>query len=123
MMFRPIMGAALLTLPLAACGQSQPTAEAQNVEVVSQPSPKGGYENALRTMPVGQRNATLYRAIADAGRTCQEVDSSEAVGTVDGQPAWSATCHDGVTWIVVIGKNGMAAVTNAAELQAAQKGS
>ena len=38
-----------------------------------------------------------------------------------GKPAWTATCHNGVTWIVVIGDNGMATVTNPQELQAAEK--
>jgi hypothetical protein len=115
-MWKPIAGAALLAL-LAACGQ----APSQNAEAVTQPAPDGGYANAMRAMPDGQRNATLYRAIADAGRDCQQVDRSEEAGAVNGKPAWTATCHNGATWIVVIGENGMATVTNATELQAARK--
>ena len=115
-MWKPIAGTALLAL-LAACDKPA----AQNVEAVTQPTPEGGYANAMRAMPEGQRNATLDRAIADAGRECQQVDRSEQAGAVNGKPAWTATCHNGVTWIVVIGENGMATVTNAAELQAAQK--
>ena len=115
-MWKPIAGTALLVL-LAGCDKPA----AQNVEAVTQPTPEGGYVNAMRAMPEGQRNATLYRAIVDAGRDCQQVDSSAEAGAVNGKPAWTATCRNGVTWIVVLGDNGMATVTNAQELQAAQK--
>ena len=115
-MLRPIIGAALLVLPLAACGQSP----SQNAAVVTQEAPAGGYANAMRTMPEGQRNATLYRAIADAGRDCQQVNQSQEIPPVQGNPAWTATCETGVTWVVVLNKNGIATVTNAAELQAGQ---
>lgn len=117
-MSKQIAGTVLLALSLAACGKP----EAQNVQAVNQREPEGGYANAMRTMPEGQRNATLYRAIADAGRDCQQVDKSQEIEAVQGNPAWTATCHDGTTWVVILNKNGIATVTNAAELQAAQKG-
>ena len=114
---RPIV-AALLAVPLAACGPSQ----SQNAETGAQPAPPGGYANAMRSMPEGQRNATLYRAIADAGRECQQVDQSQEIPSVQGNPAWTATCETGVTWVVVLNKDGIATATNAGELQGAQKG-
>ena len=118
-MLRPIIGAALLALPLAACDKSP----SQNAEVATQEPPPGGYANAMKTMPEGQRNATLYRAIHDAGRDCQQVNQSQEIAPVQGNPAWTATCETGVTWIVVLNKDGIATVTNAAELQAGQKSS
>lgn len=116
-MMRTLFGAALLALPLAACGPS----ESQNAAVISQPSPAAGYANTMRAMPEGQRNATLYRAIADAGRDCQQVNQSQEIAPVQGNPTWTATCDTGVTWVVVLNPNGIATVTNAAELQAGQK--
>ncbi len=116
-MIRLIIGAFVLALPLAACG----TPEAQNVEVTTQETPEGGFANAMRGLPEGQRNATLYRAIVDAERECQQVDRSQEVEPVNGTPTWTATCETGVTWVVILNESGIATVTNAAEIQAAQE--
>lgn len=98
----------LLALALAGCNAS-PTPE-HNAEVKA--AQDSSYAKAMRTMPAGQRSATLYRAIADAKQTCQEVSSSEETAPLNGNPAWVATCGDtGQSWIVAVAPDGTAKVT------------
>lgn len=102
-------GAAGLAFALAACGSDT----VQSIEV-----PEGDYEQSLREMPEGQRNATFIRAIRDAGRDCQHVTTSERVGDVEGVPTWNATCEDGAQWTIMLGRNGIVQIVDSAELQA-----
>jgi hypothetical protein len=102
-------------LALAACG----TPEAQNAQAPTRAAPGTNYVEELRTMNEGQRNATLFRAIQDAGRECQQVVRSAEAQAVSGSAAWTATCETGVTWVVAVGETGNATVTNARELEAA----
>lgn len=112
-MNRPLIVAALCALPLVACGQETPERETTNIVV-----PAGDYAERLQAMTVNERNAVFYRAINDAGRPCQQVRESTALEPIDGAASWTATCEDGGRWIIVLGKNGIAQVTNAAELEA-----
>lgn len=106
-------GVALL-LMLGACGGNG-TENVTDIEV-----PEGNYVERLRTMEPELRDATFLRAIRDAGRDCQGVTASSYQGETSGAPTWTATCDDGVQWIIVLGADGIAQVVNAAELQAAQ---
>lgn len=114
-MIRPLAVAVLCALPLAGCGQGPTQADTTNIVV-----PSGDYAERLRAMTANERNAVFYRAINDAGRDCQQVRESSALEPVDGAPSWAATCEDGGRWIIVIGKDGIAQVTNAAELEASR---
>ena len=67
---------------------------------------------------VGQGiNGVFIRAIRDAGRECQHVESSERAGEHQGFPVWQARCSDGGTWTIVVMNDGTAAVINADEVQ------
>jgi hypothetical protein len=107
-------------LGLAACGSPEPAADNAALPPRAADDAAGtDYVGALRTMPEGQRNATLLRAIRDADRACQDVTASAERAPINDAPAWTATCEDGVTWTVIIGANGIAQVTNDQELRAA----
>lgn len=101
---RPIF-ALFLAAPLAACGSSPAT----NNEATA-PAPANDFAKAVKTMPEGQRKATLYRAITDAKQQCQQVNAVQEVPPVNGNPAWAATCDTGQTWIVAVGADGNAKV-------------
>ena len=103
-----MLAAAALALPLAACESGEPEADDANIQVA-----EGDDAQEIATMAEGARNATFLRAIRDAGRDCQSVDSSAAAGEVGGAPAWTATCDNGVPWTIIIGANGTATVTPA----------
>jgi hypothetical protein len=105
----------LLAVPIAGCSSS--TTDAQNAQAKA--AQDSAYAKAMRTMPVGQRNATLYRAIADAKQTCQQVIGSEETAPLNGNPAWVATCGDtGQGWIVAVGPDGTAKVTGPVAVKA-----
>lgn len=109
-----IAGSAALAVSLGACGGGTPAENVQQIEV-----PEGEYEQRLRDMPEGQRNATFIRAIRDAGRECQNVTSSSYVGETNGAPTWTATCERGQQWTIMLGRDGIVQIVDSAELQAA----
>lgn len=109
-----LTAAAGLILPLAACESGAPEADDKNIEVVDQ-----GYAEKIAAMPDGSRNATFIRAIRDAGRECQHVQSSTSIGELSGSPAWTAVCDNGAEWTIVLGANGTATVLNTTERDAA----
>ena len=75
-------------------------------------------ENSLENLSEGQRNAVFIRAIRDSGQDCQHVDSSARAGEHQGLPLWTARCENGVTWTIVLGNDGSAAVLNPNEAAA-----
>jgi hypothetical protein len=95
-----------LALTLASCGDR--ATENQTTPIVVPDSAE--YQQQLESMPEGQRNATLLRAIRDAGQDCQHVESSQLQGDRQGFPIWRARCGDGVEWSVIIANDGMAQV-------------
>lgn len=104
--------AAILLFALAACGQGgEPSAN--NIAAAAVPA---DYLERIRAMNEKERNGVLFRAIRDAGRECQGVVRSVTTDPVDGKPGWLASCDDDGQWLVVIGPDGMAAVTNARDL-------
>lgn len=96
-------------LPLAACGSGGSTA-ARN-EAAAEDT-QGNAIARIQTLNEGERNATLFRAIRDANRDCQGVVRSVASDPLQGKPAWIATCDNGGEWLVAIGADGTAIVTN-----------
>lgn len=115
-MIRPLALTLTLTLTLAACGGPENNAATAPAE----PAANGtDYVEAIRTMPDGQRHATMLRAIRDASQDCQQVTQSAEGQPVNGRPAWMATCEDGRSWTVVVAPDGNATVTNAPDPAAA----
>ena len=84
--------------------------------------PAGNTAAAIRDLPAGQRTAVLLRAIRDAGRECQGVTAATEVTANGSPPTWDATCEDGNQWIVALGADGTATVTNRTELRQAGEG-
>jgi hypothetical protein len=81
--------------------------------------PEGDYQARLQALPEGQRNAVFIRALRDAGRDCQKVVSSAFQGALQGRPTWTARCDDGVGWVILIGKAGVAQVVGLLEAERA----
>lgn len=111
-----LLAAAALVLPLIACEDDGPSTDGNTIEV-----PQGDYSRRIAQMEEGPRNATLLRAIRDAGHDCQGVQSSSSQGQVNNAPAWTATCDRGGQWTIIIGRDGVATVASTAELQQAAK--
>lgn len=109
---------ALLTLvPLAACGSGTPRAE----ETAAPDNASGDYVARMQGLNEKERNAVLFRAIHDAGRNCQRVERSVPVAPVRGKAAWVATCDDNAPWLVTLGNDGVATVTDARAMAAATR--
>ncbi len=92
------------------CNRKAPEQHATQVQV-----PESDYQVRLLDMPEGGRNAVLHRALQDAGRDCQNVDSSAFKGMMKGSPTWLAHCHDGSDWVIIIGSSGIAEVASRQE--------
>lgn len=112
---RPALAAVLILV--AGCGEMTP-ANTGNA-AVTVPGPEAT-QNRLEALSEGERNAVFIRAIRDAGLPCQQVESSARAGEHQGLPLWTARCENGVTWTIVLGNDGSAAVLNPNE--AAQLG-
>lgn len=106
-MFHRALLALVAVLPLAACDTGD--GAAQNAAADDAP---GNAIARIQMLNEGERNATLFRAIRDANRDCQGVVRSVASDPVQGKPAWIATCDNGGEWLVAIGADGTALVTN-----------
>ncbi len=107
--------AAALAIVTAGCGDVTPVTN----NAVQVPGPQAT-QNQLGNLSEGERNAVFIRAIRDSGQPCQQVESSARGGEYRGLPLWTARCENGVTWTIVLGNDGTAAVLNPAE--AAQLG-
>ena len=109
--------AVLALICVAGCGEVTPDGRSANKVAV--PGPEAT-QNRLESLSEGERNAVFIRAIRDAGLPCQQVESSARAGEHQGLPLWTARCENGVTWTIVLGNDGSAAVLNPNE--AAQLG-
>ncbi len=101
---RPLFGLIAAAIAVAACNRADPPP----------PAPAAPVVDPLAALPAVQRDATLFRAIRDAGQPCQTVTAAtpvKAPGT--GAPAYLATCEDGGRWQITIGRNGGATVLRA----------
>ena len=117
-MNRTCLVAALLAVaagPLTACGETSVANDSAAITV-----PEGDTAARMRAMNDQERNATLYRAIADAGHDCQQVVSSTALPDVEGRPAWDAACQTGPHFTIVLGRDGIASVITPPEVEQAR---
>jgi hypothetical protein len=106
-----IAAAAAALGALAGCSGAEEQAAQDNVTV--------DYQERLRTMAEGARNATFIRAIRDAGFDCQHVAGSTFQGEAGGAPVWTARCDDGRAWTIAVGPTGIAQVSEGAPAAAA----
>jgi hypothetical protein len=104
----------LALLALGGCESGTPEEDTTKIQV-----PEGDYQARLEAMPEGQRNAVFIRALRDAKRDCQGVLSSAYQGLIQTRPTWTARCDDGVGWVIIIGKAGVAEVVNLVEAERA----
>lgn len=106
---RRVLLALAALLPLTACGGG---GSAAANDAATAEDTQGNAIARIQMLNEGERNATLFRAIRDANRDCQGVVRSAASDPVQGKPAWIATCDNGGEWLVAIGADGTALVTN-----------
>jgi hypothetical protein len=108
---------ALLVVALAGCGGgAEEGASANAANAAAEPTvTPAATQNALETLPEGQRNGVFVRAVRDAGLECQHVASSERAGEHQGLPLWRVRCTGGLEYTIVIGNDGVAAILNPAE--------
>jgi len=113
MIGRAIATGALL-LMAAACGERGGAEGANGAaltnNVAAADAGGGEVQNRIRTMPEGQRNAVLIRAIRDAKLNCQHVSESAPAQTSNQVPVYLATCEDGAVYAVAISDDGNARV-------------
>lgn len=96
-------------LALAACsGGTEPEADAGNN--AAQAAPVTEAQERVKSLPEGQRNAVLIRAIRDARQDCQHVESSSLSEASASVPVYLATCDDGAVYAVAIADDGNASV-------------
>ena len=103
-------------LLLAGC--NKPAAEENKAAAPEQAAPEENYQARVAALPQDARNDAFSRAVRDAGRPCAIVKSSAPVAPINGAPAWQADCDNGTKWVIVVGKSGLAVVTDEAELRA-----
>jgi hypothetical protein len=116
--------AATLTMLLAGCGGNSADQRSGNGAAEMPAAVTQGEDAArLEAMPEGERNAVFIRAIRDAHFECQHVEKSASAGTINGAPAWTATCDNGKLWTIIIAKGGNAQVVNGAVVTDASKAS
>lgn len=97
---RGLIIAPAIALLLAGCGGRAPEAE-RNITVTDGNAEANAAGNVVEAdnavakvmaLNDAQRNGVFYRAIEDAGLTCQKVTSSDRMPDVDGKPVWRANC-------------------------------
>lgn len=73
------------------------------------------YQQQLRAMGDGQRNAVFIRALRDAGLPCQGVRASSYLGTNLGNASWTASCEDDSQWLITVGAGDVAQIMSIAD--------
>lgn len=102
----------LAALAFAACQGAPPAANVQK-------QAGNPFEERLRAMSEGERNAVFIRAIRDSGQDCQHVESSAPGPAVRGTPTWRARCERALSYTIAILPSGAAQVVNDAEARLA----
>ena len=110
MIARPLLPLALPVLvALAGCGGGG----SETANEAAAAAPRGDYVAKMQALNEKERNVALFRAIRDAGRSCQQVDRSVPTDPVAGKAAWVATCDDQSAWLITLDDSGTATVTDA----------
>lgn len=97
-------------LLLAACD----AAPSNTTAASSEAQPPSAFQNQVVAMSDEARNVVFIRAIRDAGHDCQGVTQSERrADQPDGNLLYQATCNDGASYGVSLGRDGTAQVIGA----------
>jgi len=107
------IGAGMLILAAAACGESDANKSAaapQNEAVAAENAAGSNAQQAVRDLSEGQRNGVLFRAIRDARQPCQHVRESMLSETPGRTPVYMATCENNAIYAVAIRDDGQAIV-------------
>ncbi|MBT2188340.1 hypothetical protein [Sphingobium nicotianae] len=105
----------LIALTLAALGACNSTDKgggaANNAAVETDAAGNArNYVAEVTALPQDRRNAVFFRAIRDAGLSCQEVRQAEQIEAVKNTVTWRATCEDGISHLVQMKPDGNAIV-------------
>jgi hypothetical protein len=115
---RTILSCAAILL-LAACGRDVPEPQAVIAgAALAAPAPAATdatYQERLRALAPGARDAALLRAVRDAGVGCEAVATSEYLGTAHGHASWLTQCGGGERWLVTVGGDDTARVMSLAD--------
>ncbi|MFN3945162.1 MAG: hypothetical protein ACK4K7_09555 [Allosphingosinicella sp.] len=100
---------------IAGCGRSgaeQPEAIVASAYAGESPSyaQETSYQERIRLLDEGSRNAVFLRSLRDAGIGCQQVAESVYLGTVHGHASWAATCRERTQWLVTVGGDDVARI-------------
>lgn len=108
---------ATMFVGLAACGDEPPTDQAEKAG--SAVTETIAYQERLRTMDEGRRNATFIRAIRDAEKRCSHVQRSAYQQEFNGMSMWTAHCTETGDWVLLVSANGSTQVLHCSMAQRA----
>ncbi|MCW6530176.1 hypothetical protein NED98_07950 [Sphingomonas sp. MMSM20] len=97
----------LIAVLLAACSHPLPSAETKghdNVEGAAK----------FEHLKAWDREGVLFRAVRDAGWSCQQITEEAAVARNHGNPVWRVRCEDKQYYLVEIAKDGTVALVSRA---------
>lgn len=70
------------------------------------------YAETVLALPKGQREAVLFRAVRDAGLSCQFITKVEQIKAIRGNLTWRAQCDGKTSHLIQIMPNGVANVVS-----------
>jgi hypothetical protein len=92
--------AALLSLPLAACGSG---GDSGNVTQVRAANPMSDQLKALSPL---YRDLGLYRAVRDSGQRCKKAENGAYQQEYKNLAMWTVHCTDSGDWALFVAPNG-----------------
>lgn len=118
-----ILLVAIAVLAAGACGPLAPSdrSEVDNAAAAVPAVAETDYQQRLRTMADGQRDAVFIRALRDAGIPCQGVEESSYLGTNQGNASWTASCDDRSQWLITVGSGGVAQIMSLSDAKRTQQ--
>lgn len=106
----PLLALALTTL--AACSDRSQPEQPAPANAAAAANSDAALIARIATLPPGQLNIVLFRAIRDAGQACQGIAESRRIDDQGGRPAWSAQCDRGDgRFMLVLNPDGQMTVT------------
>lgn len=100
----------MLMVTLVACGSGdhdEPKRSAEEFE-----KPNVDQAATIAALPENARNGLFFRAIRDAGHSCQDILSAEAKQASDRGAEWVVKCEDNIPHLITIPPQGDAFVTS-----------
>ena len=97
-------------LPLAMMGCSSPEPAAPENVTANVAEDGQNYSAAVAELDPAARAGVLFRAIRDAGLSCQKVTEVDEQPPMNGAPVWRARCDNGNYHLVQVTPDGTATV-------------